>query len=92
MQPQTYHNQLAVLGAVIVREETRDGALWLHVKNRPLDEDHRPQLPPSAGEPEGGWYWVVVENRQSFPRSHHYWADMTVVGLDLGNEPILKMV
>lgn len=94
--PQSYHDQLVVLGAVIVKEETRDDALWLHMKNRPLDEDYRPQLPPSASDPEGGWYWVVVGNHQSFPRSHHHWADMTVVGrvggFGHGKEPVLKMV
>ena len=60
--PQTYQDRLVVMGAVIVKEETRDGDLWLHVKNRPLDQDYRPQLPPSADDPEGGWYWVVVGN------------------------------
>ncbi|MEO8340698.1 MAG: Slp family lipoprotein [Nitrospirota bacterium] len=94
--PQTYQGRLVVMGAVIVKEETRDGDLWLHVKNRPLDEDYRPQLPPSTDDPEGGWYWVVVGNHQTFPASHHHWADMTVVGRVTGlardHEPILKMV
>jgi hypothetical protein len=84
------------MDAVIVKEETRDGDLWLHMKNRPLDEDYRPQLPPSADDPEGGWYWVVVGNHQTFPSSHHHWADMTVVGrvtvLARDKKPILKMV
>ena len=94
--PQVYQGKLIVMGAVIVKEETRDGALWLHVKNRPLDENYRPQLPPSADDSEGGWYWVVVGNHQTFPTSHHHWADMTVVGrvagLGPGNEPLLRMV
>lgn len=94
--PQVYQNQLVVMGAVIVKEETRDGALWLHVKNRPLDDDYRPQLPPSADDPESGWYWVVVGNHQTFPSSHHHWADMTIVGRVIGlgpeKEPLLKMV
>ena len=96
MAPQAYQGRLVVMGGVIVKEETRDGDLWLHVKNRPLDEDYRPQLPPSADYPEGGWYWVVVGNHQTFPSSHHHWADMTVVGRVAGlvrdKEPILKMV
>lgn len=94
--PQAYHNQLVVMGAVIVKEETRHGALWLHVKNRPLDEDYRPQLPPSADDPEAGWYWIVVGNHQTFPSSRPHWADMTVVGrvmdFEPGREPVLRMV
>lgn len=94
--PQAYKGRLVVMGAVIVKEETRDGELWLHVKNRPLDEDYRPQLPPSPDDPEGGWYWVVVGNYQTFPISHHHWADMTVVGRVTGvvreKAPVLRMV
>ena len=94
--PQAYHDQLIVLGAVIVKEDTRDGALWLHVKNRPLDETFQPQLPPSPDDPEGGWYWIVVGNHQTFPDSHHHWADITVVGRVIGlgpdHRPILKLV
>ena len=94
--PQAYQGRLVVLGAVIVNEETRDGDLWLHVKNRPLDEDYRPQLPPSPDDPEGGWYWIVVERHQTLPSSYHHWADITVVGRVTGarrdNAPILKMV
>ena len=94
--PQTYQGQLVVMGAVIVKEETRNGDLWLHVKNRPLDEDYRPQLPPSPDDPEGGWYWIVVGNHQTFPTSYHHWADMTVVGRVTGvardKDPILKLV
>ena len=45
--PEFYQDRLVVLGAVIVTEEVREGDLWLHVKNRPLDEKYRPQLPPS---------------------------------------------
>lgn len=93
--PQTYRDQLIVMGAVIMEEEHRGGALWLHVKNRPLDQDYRPQLPPSPDDPEGGWYWVVVGDHQNFPNSHHHWGDIVVVGRMLGlapgREPILKM-
>jgi starvation-inducible outer membrane lipoprotein len=94
--PDTYRNHLVIMGAVILEEENRDGALWLHVKNRPLDQDYRPQLPPSVDDPEAGWYWVIVGNHQTFPSSYHHWADMTLVGrvdgLAPGNEPIIKMV
>jgi len=68
----------------------------LHVVNRPLDRDYRPQLPPSPNDPEGGSYWVVVGNRTNFPNSYRYWGDMIVVGrvavLAPGREPVLKMV
>lgn len=94
--PHVYRDRLVIMGAVILEEQTRDGSLWLHVKNRPLDQDYRPQLPPSADDPEGGWYWVVVGSHQTFPASYHHWADMTVVGrvtgLAPGREPILKMI
>jgi starvation-inducible outer membrane lipoprotein len=94
--PDLYQNRLVVLGGVILEEEMRDGRLWLHAKNRPLDQDYRPQLPPSVDDPEGGWYWVIVGNHQSFPPSYHHWADMTVVGrltgLAPGKEPMLSLV
>lgn len=94
--PNVYQGKLVILGGVILEEETRNGSLWLHVKNRPLDRDYRPQLPPSVDDPEGGWYWVVVANHQTFPSSYHHWADMTLVGrvsgLARGKEPILNVV
>ncbi len=94
--PQAYRDKLVVMGAVILEAQPRDGALWLHVRNRPLDQDYRPQLPPSTDDPEGGWYWVVVGNAQTFPKTYPHWGDMVVVGrmtsLAPGREPILKMV
>ena len=91
-----YQDKLVILGGTIVEEEMRDGRLWLHVKNRPLDQEYRPQLPPSPNDPEGGLYWIVVGNWKSFPDSHHHWGDLIVVGrvigLAPGKEPILKMV
>ena len=94
--PEAYRGKLVLMGAVIHEEETRDNILWLHVRNRPLDQDYRPQLPPSVDDPEAGSYWVVVTNRQAFPSNYHHWADMTVVGrfdgLAPGKEPILKMI
>jgi len=94
--PEVYRDRLVVMGAVILEEQTKEGSLWLHVKNRPLDQDYRPQLPPSVNDPEGGWYWVVVGDHQSFPASYRHWADMTVVGrvagVGPGKEPILKMI
>ena len=94
--PDLYQDRLVILGGVILEEEVRDGRLWLHAKNRPLDQDYRPQLPPSVDDPEAGWYWVIVGNHQSFPPSYHHWADMTVVGrvtgFAPGKEPMLSLV
>ena len=94
--PAYYQNRLVLLGGVIMEEETKDGLLWLHVENRPLDQDFRPQLPPSANDPESGWYWIVVDANAKFPANHRHWADMTVVGRVAGagpaKEPILRMV
>ncbi len=91
-----YQGKLVVLGGVIMEEEALDGRLWLHVKNRPLDQDYRPQLPPSPDDPEGGWYWAVVGSQMNFPSTHRHWGDMIVVGrvagLASGKEPILNIV
>lgn len=59
--PDLYQNKLVVLGGVILEEEMQDGRLWLHTKNRPLDQDYRPQLPPSVDDPEVG---VVLGRRR----------------------------
>lgn len=93
--PDYYKGKLVILGGVILEEEMRDGLLWLHAKNRPLDQDYRPQLPPSVDDPEAGWFWVIVGNHQKFPPSYRHWADMTVVGrvtgLAPGKEPMLSL-
>lgn len=94
--PQLYQNRLVILGAVIVKKERRDGDIWLHVKNRPLNKEYRPQLPSSPHNPDAGWYWIVIEPPQTLPDSYHQWAEMTVVGrvagFGPGKEPLLKMV
>lgn len=94
--PQMYQGRLVVLGAAIAKEELRDGTLWLHVKNRPLDNDYRPQLPPTPQDSEAGAYWIMVETLQTLPREYHHWANMTVVGRFTGmtpdHQPILAMV
>jgi starvation-inducible outer membrane lipoprotein len=94
--PRMYEGKLVVMGAAIHDEETRGGTLWLHVRNRPLDQDYRPQLPPSADDPEAGSYWVFIAAPRDFPPSYRHWADMTVVGRveppSPGNEPVIKMV
>ncbi len=94
--PHLYQDRLVLLGAVIVKEEMRDGDLWLHVKNRPLNENYRPQLPPSPNDHEGGWYWIVVKKHQTLPRSYRHWADMTIIGrvtgVDPEGQPLLQLV
>lgn len=94
--PERYQDRLVVLGAVIVKEEIRGGNLWLHVKNRPLNENYRPHLPPSPSDHEGGWYWIVVKNHHTLPGSYRHWADMTIVGRVVGvgpeGQPLLKLV
>jgi starvation-inducible outer membrane lipoprotein len=94
--PQRYQDRLVVLGAVLVKEEIRDEELWLHVKNRPLNEDYRPHLPPSPSDHEGGWYWIVVRNHHTLPASYHRWAEMTIVGRVTGTspegQPLLQLV
>jgi hypothetical protein len=94
--PEAYRGKLVLMGAVLYDEATKDDTLWLHVKNRPLDQDYRPQLPPSVTDPEAGLYWIVVGNIKEFPRSYHHWADMTVFGrvegLAPGKEPIIKLI
>lgn len=94
--PETYRGKLLLMGAVIQGEETREDTLWLQVKNRPLDQDYRPQLPPSVDDPEAGTYWIVIPDRKRFPAVYRHWADMTVVGRFLGltptKEPIIKMI
>lgn len=94
--PEQYQGRLVVLGAVIVKEEMQGGTLWLHVKNRPLNEQYRPQLPPSPSDHEGGWYWIVVKKYHTLPSSYRHWADMTIVGRVLGigpeGQPVLKLI
>lgn len=94
--PQTYQGKLVILGAAIAQEELRDGVLWLHVKNRPLDNDYRPQLPPTPQDPEAGAYWIVVETPKTLAHEYHQWANMTVVGrftsMTPDHQPILAMV
>lgn len=94
--PELYQGRLVVLGAVIVSEKVQAGDLWLHVKNRPLDEKYRPQLPPSTNDHEAGWYWLVVKKRHTLPSSYHHWADMTIVGRVIGigpeGQPILTLL
>ncbi len=92
----TYQGRMVVLGGTIVGEAMRGNQRWLHIRNRPLDEDYQPQLPPSPDDPEGGEYWAVIDANHSLPTSYHQWADMILAGYVMGLTPTkelaLKMV
>jgi len=90
--PADYQGRMVVLGGTIVNETMRENQLWLHVRNRPLDEDYVPQLPPSPDDPEAAEYWVVVEKNQRFPPSHHHWADMILAGYVAGQTPAKEVI
>ncbi|ULA63328.1 MAG: hypothetical protein LZF86_110023 [Nitrospira sp.] len=90
--PDNYRGRMVLLGGTIVNETMRGSQLWLHVRNRPLDEDYIPQLPPSPDDPEAAEYWVVVEAKQQFPPSHHKWADMVLAGYVAGRTPSKEVI
>ena len=43
--PARYQGKVVILGGALLGEERRDGHYWLHLRNRPLDNDNRPHLP-----------------------------------------------
>src|SRR4249920_3212215 len=83
--PEMYLGKVVLLGGTIIEEEENEQYLWLHLTNRPLDQDYIPQLPADKSGPEGGSYWVVV-TKQQFPRQYREWARMTVVGQVTGTQ------
>ena len=83
--PEMYRGKVVLLGGTIIEEEENEQYLWLHLKNRPLDQDYIPQLPADMSGPEAGSYWVVV-TKQQFPRQYREWARMTVVGQVTGTQ------
>jgi starvation-inducible outer membrane lipoprotein len=94
--PEMYRGKVVLLGGTIVEEEENEEYLWLHVKNRPLDQDYIPHHPVDMDGPEGGSYWVMV-TKQQFPRQYRQWARMTVVGRvtdiqRLETEPVLSLL
>lgn len=94
--PEMYRGKVVLLGGTIIEEEENDQDLWLHVINRPLDQDYIPHGPADKDGPEGGSYWVVV-TKQQFPRQYRQWARMTVVGRVTGTqrfetEPVLSLL
>ncbi|HEY6640366.1 MAG TPA: Slp family lipoprotein [Nitrospiraceae bacterium] len=94
--PEMYRGKVVLLGGTIIEEEETDEYLWLHVKNRPLDQDYVPHHPVDMDGPEAGSYWVTV-TKQQFPRQYRLWARMTVVGRvtdmqRLETEPVLSLL
>lgn len=83
-----YRGKVVALGGVIVGEKEDGDWLWLHMKNRPLDEDYRPHRPAQADSLEAGHYWVVV-TRGKLPADYRKWARVTVVGQVSGMRPIV---
>jgi len=77
--PEMYRGKVVLLGGTIIEEEENEQDLWLHLTNRPLDQDYIPHRPADMDGPEAGSFWVVVA-KQQFPREYRQWARMTVVG------------
>jgi len=77
--PQAYQGKVVILGGVIVDQKQGDNRVWLHVKNRPLDDDYVPHMPITNEGPEAGSYWVTVVHKD-LPKDYRQWARVTVVG------------
>jgi starvation-inducible outer membrane lipoprotein len=77
--PETYKDKVVILGGVIVDKRVKSGRVWLLIKNRPVDEDFVPHVPPSLDGPEAGFYWVAL-SPEGLPKGYHGWARITVVG------------
>jgi hypothetical protein len=83
--PLAYRGKVVVLGGVIVGHKDGDNRVWLHVKNRPLDEDYVPHIPVTKAGPEAGFYWVMVM-RNNLPKDYLDWSRITVVGRLMGGK------
>ncbi len=94
--PDSYRGIVVLLGGTIIEAEENEQDLWLHVINRPLDQDYIPRRPPSMDGPEASSYWVVA-TKQQFPHQYRQWARVTVVGQvtgmqRYGTEPVLSLL
>jgi starvation-inducible outer membrane lipoprotein len=87
--PERYQGKTVILGGVIVHEETKDGRLWLRLKNRPLDENQRPHLATDLDTVAGDYYWVALD-AEKIPAHYHEWAQVTVVGQVVPTTPGVK--
>ena len=101
--PEVYQGKTGILGGVVVDQKQEGQRLWLHLKNRPLDQDYRPHRPVVNEGPEAGYYWVRVTNSSRLPPKWKQWARVTVVGRVLDpkqnespigplQEPLLNLV
>jgi hypothetical protein len=70
---------------VIVDEKQGDNRVWLHVKNRPLDDDYVPHIPVTKEGPEAGHYWVMVW-KKDLPKDYQNFSRITVVGRLMGGK------
>ena len=93
--PEMYRGKVVLLGGTIIEEAENEQYLWLHVTNRPLDQDYVPHRPADMDGPEAGSYWMVV-TKQQFPRQYREWGRITVVGRVTGMqqyaEPVLSLL
>jgi starvation-inducible outer membrane lipoprotein len=83
--PAAYRGKVVVLGGVIVDEKQGDNRVWLHVKNRPLDDDYVPHIPVTKEGPEAGHYWVMVW-KKDLPKDYQNFSRITVVGRLMGGK------
>jgi Outer membrane lipoprotein Slp family len=93
--PQRYRDKIVILGGVLVQEQEKNGQVWLHLKNRPLDPQFHPHRPISLDGPEAGHFWVTAASHQQLPLQYRQWARMTVVGRVIGTtneEPVLLLM
>jgi starvation-inducible outer membrane lipoprotein len=93
--PEMYQGKVVLLGGTIIEEEENAQDLWLHVINRPLDQDYVPNRPLDMNSPEAGSYWVVVASQQ-LPPQYRQWARITVAGrvtdMQRYREPVLALL
>jgi starvation-inducible outer membrane lipoprotein len=94
--PQPYVGKVVLLGGTITDEQDQDQFLLLRLKNRPLDQDYKPQRPVDRDSAEGGSFWIIV-SKQQVPPKFRGWARATVVGRVTGeqrpqSEPVLMLL
>lgn len=78
-RPEAYRGKVVLLGGVVVDHREVGAQVWLHMKNRPLDEDYEPRLPIAQIPSEAGFYWVAIPAK-NLPKTYQSWAQVTVVG------------
>ena len=84
------------VGGTIIEEEENEQDLWLHVINRPLDQDYIPHRPADM-DWSRSWLLLGGGGKATIPRQYREWARMTVVGRVTGmqryeTEPVLMLL